>query len=460
MENLQYIENLYKNYVENKFHKLSALLICFFMVGIFLAFLHNYVGDYYNHEWHILFVADIIIFIYWLIFKYFYPKNNKKKVGLVISLYSKSFDGVELKRKFIRELERKLDDNNIKKHFKIIEIKNHHSEYIKSKDDVEELHEKVKGHWYLYGDIKGENDGDKKIYFIDLNGCVRHNPISINVSAEFANDFSALLPKEYNIDKLFEFRECKCLADRCYLTVQYVVGTAALLSRDPFLALELHKTFLAEIEDSSHANDKNLIKIKNKLPLFLSAEYYQIAQCYFSKDWRDERIMENLLLSIKFNNINYGAWLMKGYLDFRLNKDEKSAFVSIKNAKNYANGYKEWMYSMAFLLFWQGENKYKDAYRYCQKIKDISYCWENDTLAGVEEFNLSVLKDWDIDKPQLWFWIGYLQYFKRKDYNKAYEYFNNYLNNVDSDFLKKKTETFLVDVRRKMTNEQDNSKNL
>lgn len=438
--NFKDLENIYKNYIENKFHNFSALIASWVVVGLFFVLLHKLIKDEFDYEWLLMFFVETVIFVKWLFFKYKYPKNNGKKNGLILSFYSENTDEVRLKKKFIRELERKLDENGIKNYFNIIEIKNHHSKNIKNKEDVDQLHKKVKGHLYLFGDIKKENENNKDIYFIDLQGYVRHLPVPILVSKDLSIDFSTLLPKEINIDKLFEFKGCKVLADLCVLTVGFVVGSASLISRNPFLALKLHLACLTEINKEKFSNHKHLGRIKNKLPLLISVEYIQIANIYFYNN-DINKTKENLLLALKYNDKSYDAWLLKAVMDFKVENNFNDSMISIKKAKKYSNGKNEWRYSMAFLNFWNSD--FREAYKICTKIKDSSYPGEKETLKQVENFNLEILKT-NNKKPQLYFWIGYLKFHKEKDIKKAKEYFIKFINDRNSDqYLLEKAKSFI-----------------
>ena len=83
------LDNLYKNYVENKFHKISALVISFIITGLFYIFIHQFIRSDFNYEWLLFILTIISIFIFWLFFKFKYPKNNKNKNGLILSFYTK-----------------------------------------------------------------------------------------------------------------------------------------------------------------------------------------------------------------------------------------------------------------------------------------------------------------------------------------------------------------------------------
>ena len=467
MDHFNTLKNLFDNYVINKFHKLSALFISLFIVFWLLLSVHLIIRSDFNYEWYLYGFIFVSIILSWFFFKYKwpYPRNEKDpengndKTGLVVSIFSENYEGTKMKNKFIGELERQINDSDLHKYFNVIVIPNHYAEKIKKGEDIEKIHEKVDGHIYFYGDVKKENDGkDVKKYFLNLDGHVKHLPILIPTSNELAFDFRAVLPKEICFSEFFELRGCRATAKIIYLTTKYVVGTASFLSGNPFFAFEMHKNLAEELNEYKKIdNDKNikgltvfdfkqLGKIKNKLPLIISSEALIISRIYQINNVED-KAREFLDLSLKNNPNNYESFLLKAIFDFQFDNDPVTSLKSIEKAKRFANNRYEWRYSWAFLKFWS-EN-YQDAYRMCKKISTQHYDLEPFTLNEVEEFNLNILKN--VNKQQLYFWIGYLNYKKKNNSQKALEYFENFIKIADKNkmsFLIKKAETFLSEIKK------------
>lgn len=462
---LETLNNLFKNYVINKFHKPLALMVTFFIASCFILFIHNSIREDFHYEKYFYSGIFIFIVLFWVTFKYFLPyrKNKTKKTGLVVAIFSENYDGVDMKNKFIKELKRQIIDANLDKYFKIITLMNHHSEKIKTIKDVDYIHNKVNGHIYFYGNIQKEFDGENdKKYFLNIDGYVKHLPIPIPVSSELSFDFRALLPREINFNEFFELRGCKATAKIIYLTAKYVVGVASFLSGNPFLAFEMHKNLDDELSEYEKVmNDKKLKNftkldfkkirsIKNKIPIIISNETFFIAKINYLNNKKEEALKFNEI-SLRKNNTNYSAWLLKAIIDFKIKNDPQKALESVKKAKSHSNGKLEWRYSWAFLHFWN--KNYEEAYKTCKKIEEQYYPNEEITLNEVESFNLEILESQNI--PQLYFWIGYLAYKKSSNLPKALEYFEKFIEKAETEkmnFLILKTNSFLIDIKRKMGN--------
>ena len=400
MEYFEIIKNLFDGYVLNRFHRKSGLFTSLFISFVFLLWVHEKIKDDFNYEWYLYISIFTIIIFSWIYSNYMlpYPKNKpdkktgNKKTGLVIAISYENYEGAKIKNKFIKELERNINDSGLNKYFNIISIPEVYSEKLKNKEDLEKLHIKVGGHIYFYGDIQKENDGKEiKKYFLNIDGYVKHLPIPIPLSQELSFDFRAVLPKEISFSDFFELRGCRATAKIVYLTTKYVVGVASVLSGNPFLAYEMHKNLTKELDEYKKIDkDKNiknitnfdfkqLNKIKNKLPLIISNEAYVISNIYYINNKYDESLLF-LDQSFKNNPNNYNSFLLKAIYDFQLDNDPPKALESIKKAKKLANGKLEWMYSYAFLKFW--ESDYAEAYRMCTKIKEKNFPGINLNLAN------------------------------------------------------------------------------
>ena len=61
-----------------------------------------------------------------------------------------------------------------------------------------------------------------------------------------------------------------------------------------------------------------------------------------------------------------------------------------------------------------------------KRLFTLSYRGEEIQIAEVEEFNLTLLKDVNLNKPQLYFWLGYINYKKKNNLPKSLEYFEKF----------------------------------
>jgi hypothetical protein len=443
------MEEFLTKYIKANLHKYPSLFLGIVICVLFFSRINSFFAEIANNLYvrFGIYCAIIIAWIIsWLIYKYKYPRKITNKIGLVVAIYAESsFEQIRLKNDFVKQLQRNINRENFSDLINIIILKNHLSEKLKTRGDIHDLAIRTGGHFFLFGDVKKRKDEGGK-YFLNLEGFVIHKPIHLPVSNDLKKDFISLLPKEVSFLESFEFGGFCLTADIVYVCVKYITGLAAYLSGDPFLAIKLHTNLNKEF-DKFKPLPQHLKNIKDKIPIILSNEKVSIARYYWLKN-----DIANSVSYIKaaFNDYypNYGGWLLKAIQEFIVNNDPEEALRSVKKCKQYSNGRSEWRYSKAFLLFWAG--RYKEALSQCRKIKDSSYAGEDITLKEVEKFNLDLLKD--DTKPQLYFWIGYLNYKKNHNLPKALEYFEEFEKKADNSMaeLKQKSSAYLKEIKSKM----------
>ena len=73
------------------------------------------------------------------------------------------------------------------------------------------------------------------------------------------------------------------------------------------------------------------------------------------------------------------------------------------------------------------------------------------TLEEVRKFNLNLLSDTN-PKTQLYFWMGFLSYFKRNNLGDALQDFENFdrLASSNMNLLKQKSDPYLREIKQKM----------
>lgn len=432
---------------------LFVILIVIFM-GILASdgFLQQYISSLKIRSIiYLIFITSWGIF--WFLNRFRLPRNKKGKVGIVIAIFSEEEkERKMLKGNFISKLKKDFQREGISDFSEIIVLKNHFSkqivESVDLRKELERINKKIKAHLYIWGDIKKRPDGDEgEKYFMTWGGYVVHNPIAQELSNALAKDFAKVLPPKMEFLENRSFRELEASADRVNLTIKYIVGFAALISQDPKLALKLHSKLREQI-NAIPLLPPELMDIKKRLPLLISDELLWIARWYFNNKQSD-KAKELIKESLKENPKNYGTWLFKAVLDFLVDKDVLEAFKSAKVAEQYSKGTHEWKYSLGFLYFWT-EN-YWEALKICHSIRNQSYYGEEHTLQEVREFNLNLLKEPGA-KNQLYFWIGYLSYFKTKKLCSALEDLENFEKFADRKMsvLKQKSSAYLQEIKKEM----------
>ena len=200
------MEEFFIKNIQNNLHKVLALISGVGLVIIFFSLVDNFISIFVPQIYYRLtgyLFAEAIWVVYWLIYKYRYPKNRRNKIGLVIAIYAEKItEEIILKNDFIKQLQKSIYNEGFGNLIQIIVLKNHLSEKIKGVDDVQSLKKRIKGHYYLWGNVKKRKDGEEK-YFLNLDGLVIHKPINVNVSRALSTDFIKTLPKEISFQETF-----------------------------------------------------------------------------------------------------------------------------------------------------------------------------------------------------------------------------------------------------------------
>ncbi len=444
------------NYItEEKLPEVKTLFIGILLFfGVFVA-TDNFLSQYANLKIRSIFYLVIILswIIFWLFNKFYLPRNKKHKVGMVIAVFSENeSERKKLKADFIAKLKNDFRQEGILNFSEIIFLKNHFSKQIKEsknpREKLEKINKKIKAHFYVWGDIKKRPDGDDgEKYFLNFQGYVIHRPISKNLSQEISKDFSKVLPSEVNFLEKRSFKGFEASASLVHLAAKYIIGIAAFVSQDPQLAFQLHNG-LKEQFNLYRPLPPHLQDIRNRIPLLISDESLWISKWHFENN-RINETKSMLEKSLSENDKNYGAWLLKAIINFSIDKDVNEALKSIEKAEKYAKNSFEWIYSKAFLSFWTAN--YEQALKLCQKIKKINYFQEEITLEEVRVFNLNLLQGDEV-KAQLYFWIGYLSYFKQNNLCIALQDFENFekLADISMNILKQKSTAYLQEIKQKM----------
>lgn len=443
---------------EEKMPQIKTLILGLFVVLGAIVAMDSLAVDFANFIGFkirpFLYPILLVLWIgYWAFNKFHLPRNKKNKVGIVIAIYSENeSERQKLKADFISKLKKDLQQEGILNFSEVIFLKNHFSNQIKESDnprtELETINKKIKAHFYVWGDVKKRPDGDEgEKYFINFQGYVVHKPISQNLSQVISIDFSKVLPKEVNFLEKRSFKGFEASATIVHLAAKYIIGIAAFVSQDPQLALKLHNG-LKDQFNAFRPLPPHLQDIRNRIPLLISDEMLWIAKWHFENNRIDE-MKSFLIKSLSENNNNYGAWLFKAIIDFMVDKNIDEALKSVKKAEQYAKNTFEWIYSKAFLYFWKED--YQNALKLCQKIKQQSYLAEPITLEEVRKFNLNLLSDTN-PKAQLYFWIGFLSYFKSNNLGDALQDFENFekLASDNMDLLKQKSIAYLREIKQKM----------
>jgi hypothetical protein len=431
------------------------------------------------HCYYIRCIFYFLIIITWLIIWYkakeFYPKNEKNKIGIIVSITTENDkQKIRIKNDFIKgmiDIAKKnnygdmlkvicIEDIKAKKANEIIDryilsyqnaIKsNSVAKYYSSKPNLlfDKFLKKTKGHLYIYGAIKERQDEGNK-YYLSIDAYIRHRPIDINISNHISKDFQVIFPKEISFYEKLESKGFQFASDVVFLASRYMIGVAAMISYDPFSAYTIHRGLQLDLQ-KYNPQPPNIKYISEKLSNIIADELLQQSKYYyFKKDYDTaKRLIEE---AIKIDITNYNVYIFKSFIAFELDNDPRKGLEYCDKAKAVANGNGTWLYNQAFLHMYLEE--FPIAYNAYKRIKDSNFTEENLTFAECISFNEDYIKRYPMFHQSL-FILGYLYYFKKNNLPLALdklELFVDVTNKIRKyKFLRDKSISFISDIKKEI----------
>ncbi len=372
------------------------------------------------------------------------PRNKKGSIGIVVSLYCENkSQEVKLRNDFLRELKAKLANlEGVNCHF--LCLPNHKAHILLQAQNPTnaciEWNKKIHGHYFLFGAVKQRGLDNK--YHVDLAGFVTHAPVPANISSLISQDFNRILPNNVSFEETFELGGFTLTADLVSHSVKFIVGIAAMVSRDVFLAHKLHTALLVEIKGLPAGLS---VRWKSRLEKFIADEENFIAIYYHVSGNIVESTKAVASLLSRYPH-HYGGWLLKAIHDFN-EGSIRNAIYSVKQAQQYAQRTHEWRYSLAFLLFWQGQHE--EALKICCSIQKNNFPGEIITVKEVLSFVTDQIKRHP-DRKDLYYWLGFVQYKRLGDLPNSLISFENFLalNNNQMKKMRQKAKAYLLEIKQ------------
>ncbi len=249
-------------------------------------------------------------------------------------------------------------------------------------------------------------------------------PVPPEVGALLKHDMGQVFPSKALIPETDEVMGFQVTQDIVQHAARYTLGTASLLSHDAITAFDLHRGLWDETISLSES-DSNVFPgyklIKNKLPGLLVTEGLLSARYYFitRPGGYLEAIKGYLDVVQDIDPNNYDAHLVRAIYYFSHDHDITRAKEDTES-KERPNA--AWQYSDAFLSAYEGDLErahkvYKRAF-----LGDVT----PETPLDVELFIHEVLES-EPEKVQLWYCLGMVNYFCKRDLCSAKKDFSKFV---------------------------------
>lgn len=459
-------------YLEKYFYSKKGLIIGHALIAvIFLIFFQ--LNTFKNIYILIILIISLITFtIFWIYFNSKMPKNLNDKIGIVIALKTEnSKQRVRVKKDLAENVLKLLEKYNLM-NFNIIvpsefqtnrindiivnSFKKYRERRISNNQKIskeekiwKKLRNKIGAHFYLYGEVCERLEGENR-YLINFNAVVLHKKIDLKLSDEIAKEIRSVLPN-VSFEEKKEITGFKFTSNVLYLAARYIVGVAALVSGNSYVAYNIHKD-LKEQFIQALPGFPNISNILNNLKKHVSQELYIMSRTEYFIKRNIPLAREYLKKSREADHQNYLSIIFMSYIAFDVERNFGKALSLIEKGKRLAGQDRLWIYNRAFLLIYSG--KYKNALNELQDLAEDITENEKRIILQCIEYDINLYKK-EPDKKQLLFIIGYLYYKRLGNIPEALDYFEKFIEESKKNieeyyYLIKKANVLLKDIRNIM----------
>lgn len=411
-------------------------IIILIIVTISFWFFSGKLNSLNNLNAYSLFVIMLFEYILWY-FSTRIKKIQKDNIGIVIAITTENESIQErLRNDFIDNIREVIKSGSYKQ-FQVINLSNYHSKKIKENPQKNciKYHKLTNGTFLVFGHCAKRMHKEKEYYYLKLEASVIHSLIPKPISYAFSGDMSKIFPRDCFVSVTNEILEFKIEAQKMGFSAKYIIGMASFFSKDFITAFKLHFSLINELEKNSskHSDSDNVILgiIKSLTINILIIESIILARIKYVYENNIDKMNYFIEIIQKYEPNNYDAHLLKAIYFFLKSRDIESALNEINKAKSKKDA--AWLYSKAFLLAYHGDDLTQVYHVYQQAFKGSAALI---VPIEVEEFILKILES-EVEKIQLCYCLGLINFFKKEDYLLANEYFEKFIS------LAKKKNLFL-----------------
>lgn len=367
--------------------------------------------------------------------KFKIPKNEKGKIGVVIAVKTENEKGkTRLENDLIQSIQSYLEEVDIAEKFNIVVYPESISNSIKGLEKASQLLKFSKAHVMFFGSISERKMSGNDSFVIKLRGLVRHIPIESDVKSKLKEDISAAIPGRFSFDQDIEVDGFEFTSSTLGIATKFVVGCAALVSRDYKLSYALFLNVKKELEAKgqdeldrnpviSEIYKRNNTRLLHVTKILMNQVYYKFAE---TRDRVSYLQVEEFVVAVEsIEGSTYEsktAWSMIYFLRGEIDE-------AIKVLEN-AGGTKDtmWRYNLGFLYAWKGDvdnalEQYKKAFN--GEIEVEKY---ND----LEIFITEEINSGNGNTAVLIFFRGLINFRLREDYSLALTDLESFLEDVES----------------------------
>lgn len=379
------------------------------------------------------------------------PHFSKESIGILLAIKT---DSDESQNRLENDLAQALHEGLQAANTSLpIEVKVLQQLHVPNVSDLESATEYAKitgARFVIYGSLARRKIKAEDHYILHVSALVTHTPTTLENQSTLSQEMTAVLPVKANIAASNDFEGLELTGHLFGLGSQYVIAAAMFISGDRSSAISVLNDLNNKLANARLPKEwpgsKTLVNLVPKR--LLDFQLGEIDHEYF--EWRTDHSKERLqLIDAKFSQLPE-SWKKDGrYLNIRaichfvLNNNVDAARQLLHKVGSISPESIVWRYSLAFLDAYEGNiSNARAGY-----LRAFRHDHTSDIALEVEEF-MSWIVDSEQNQEHLYFFLGFINFHKKKDANSAERDLQKYL---ASHASKKHSE--LTDEARQMIHE-------
>lgn len=350
------------------------------------------------------------------------PVFKPESVGFLLAIRSDSKEAQDRINNDLQEaLLNSLKETNSSLPFDVQVLQPFHAANVVSNETATYYALKSKARFVLFGSLTKRKIKSEDHFVLHVEALVTHRPTTEANQTTLSQEMTAVLPLKANIAANHDLEGLELTGRLFGLGAQYVMSVVLFLSGDQKASISALTELNKKLKTSQLAREwpgsKTLKTLAPKR--LLDFQLHELDNEYFQ--WRNDHKSDRLQLIEKtFNNLpeqwkNDPRYLSsRAVCHFVLHNNVAAARDLIKKIGSIAPQYPTWRYSLAFLDAYEGDiPKAKSEY-----LRAFRFDTTQTTALEVEEFLAWTIES-DSSKVQLLFFLGFINFHRKKDYTSA-----------------------------------------
>ena len=160
------------------------------------------------------------------------PRAAKNRLGFCVCIaLPEGETRSQIREDFVISLKRMISQNALAT-IQFIEIPQHIAREIHTSEEAQKQQIKSRSHFMLWGSVRDRMEGGREVFFLELQGAVRHAEVSDNIKQRLSNEFGELLPSSARIYREHDLVGFGVTSDTITYVAKYIIGIAAFISNN------------------------------------------------------------------------------------------------------------------------------------------------------------------------------------------------------------------------------------